>query len=509
MKEALMGLETEYGIYCDSDQIRDIFGDVQGHTVFILYQVPKVLPPENYVRNGIQSGEFWTRAGMRCYADRLDHIEVATGECSTFRDLIFQKNAGDRLAQMLVSAARAELRVDPYRYSGPFEAVANNTARRYASPFDAEDSEVTYGRHENYLLRRDLFPGIHSHTERYEHILSHAGVFFAARPVLGGSGHINPSGTFLLSPRMDWIKDLVSGATTSARSLINNRDEPHADPEKFFRYHHIAGDTNITDEICRMKIAFSYWVLRLLERGWTAPARLQLERRSYLALARAINRDPLLKNRHQLGRSRFSAAEILEIYLDAVNNNRERILFDEEDEEIFKEVELFLERAEKGHEALVGESEWATKHFLISAEAGKRGLESLDHPLLRMMSIALHNLNQNPEENPFVLIRNRVLPPNGDVGPLEEATARAPKTRALVRGLAVFLANKFRVPISFPSGSEWAMISIPGTIEFESFPFFRLNQKTPWEVSLSDVKELVSRMRPLFLSQSVNSRPQP
>ncbi|MFY9461845.1 MAG: proteasome accessory factor PafA2 family protein [Candidatus Sungiibacteriota bacterium] len=502
MKEALMGLETEYGIYCDVARLKSLLGGVENYVNVVLKQVPKILPENDYCMAYKSTGEFWTRAGMRLYPDRGTHLEVATGECGTFSELIFQKNAGDCLASALVNKARKVLRAHPYGYDGPFEIYANNTAVDAEKFFtEHSKSEATFSRHENYLLRKDLFTDAFGGRFSYfDFIFENDGHFFAARPLLGGAGHITLEGKFVLSPRMHWTARTVGGGTTHNRALVNTRDEPHADGQKFLRYHHIAGDTNITDHITKMKMAFTYWVLRLLERGWKAPDWLRIDgtrasESALMGVARDINGDPQLGGVHSVGGRNCSAADILMSYLEAVDKHREKLLFEAEDDEIFLDVASYLERAKAGFESLAGESEWATKYDLMLREMRKKKIRTFNDSRLKKLSIVLHNLDRNPDENPFAEFRARVLPPNMEISDLGKACRQAPKTRAFVRGLAVYLAKRFGVAITFPTGAEWVSLSTPADPDGILSTLVSLNRMTPWEITKDDVEKVVRHMR--------------
>ena len=61
--------------------------------------------------------------------------------------------------------------------------------------------------------------------------------------------------------------DAVSSATTRARPLINTRDEPHADAERYRRMHVIVGDSNIAQGSTLLKVAAMDLLLDYLEAG--------------------------------------------------------------------------------------------------------------------------------------------------------------------------------------------------------------------------------------------------
>ncbi|MDO8500192.1 MAG: proteasome accessory factor PafA2 family protein [bacterium] len=494
MKEALMGIETEYGIHCNIARLHGLLGSNENYATLALKQVGLLLPEDDYFVCSFRTPEFWTRAGMRLYRDTGDHIEAATSECGTFEELIFQKNVADCLVAALVGKAREFLRGHPYNYDGLFEVYANNTAIDFDG--HGSKSEISFGRHENYLLRRDLILKSLGPQFHFDFILENCGYFFAARPLLGGSGHINPEGNFILSPRSEWVKQEMGGATTSSRALVNTRDEPHAECEKFLRYHHTAGDTNITDNITRMKMAFTYWVLRLLELGWRAPNWLVIEKRelskydeNLMVVKWGINNNPFLDKVYVVGGKRVSAADILIFYLEEVDKYRKELRFEAEDDEIFQDVSSYLKRAQTGSKALFGESEWATKHILMLRKMGKK-VKSFSHPVLKKLSLVLHDLNRNPEQNLFLGFRNKVLPPNIEISDLVKACRRAPKTRAFVRGLGFYLANKLGAAITTNSGNDWASVSTVAPRGKDSTSYL-FNKEKPWQVTKADICGIV------------------
>ena len=67
----------------------------------------------------------------------------------------------------------------------------------------------------------------------------------------------------------------LSVDTMHNRPILNTRDEPHADREKYRRLHLIIGDANMCEYATALKVGTTQLVLDLIERG-AAPA-LELE----------------------------------------------------------------------------------------------------------------------------------------------------------------------------------------------------------------------------------------
>src|SRR5207245_4223955 len=73
--------------------------------------------------------------------------------------------------------------------------------------------------------------------------------FLVTRQVICGAGKVlqTPRGAvYCVSQRAEHIWESVSSATTRSRPIINTRDEPHADAERFRRLHVIVGDSNMS-----------------------------------------------------------------------------------------------------------------------------------------------------------------------------------------------------------------------------------------------------------------------
>ena len=73
--------------------------------------------------------------------------------------------------------------------------------------------------------------------------------------------------TFCLSQRAEHIWEGVSSATTRSRPIINTRDEPHADAEKYRRLHVIVGDSNMCESTTMLKVGTASLVLEMIEAG--------------------------------------------------------------------------------------------------------------------------------------------------------------------------------------------------------------------------------------------------
>jgi Pup amidohydrolase len=231
--------------------------------------------------------------GARLYVDHA-HPEYSTPEVTNPRDVVLWDKAGE---QVMAEAAGRAARVPGTR---PIQLYKNNTDGKGAS----------YGAHENYLMDRrtpfiDIIRGLIP--------------FFVTRQVVAGSGRVG-IGTesrthgFQLTQRADFFEVEVGLETTLKRPIINTRDEPHADADKYRRLHVIIGDANLAELSTYLKVGTTSLVLAMIE-AKALPHDLTLE--EPVAELQAISHDPSLTHLVRLrdGR-RMTAIEVQQAYLE-------------------------------------------------------------------------------------------------------------------------------------------------------------------------------------------------
>src|ERR671916_2063899 len=177
-------------------------------------------------------------------------ISVPGQPAANPRDVVLWDKAGE---QVMAEAARRAARVPGTQ---PIQLYKNNTDGKGAS----------YGAHENYLMDR---------RTPFIEIIRGLVPFFVTRQVFAGAGRVG-IGTesrregFQLSQRADFFEVEVGLETTLKRPIINTRDEPHADADKYRRLHVIIGDANLAELATFLKMGTTALVLQLIEdRGFT------------------------------------------------------------------------------------------------------------------------------------------------------------------------------------------------------------------------------------------------
>ena len=183
-----------------------------------------------------RSSNVFLRNGARLYLDVGSHPEYATPECDNISDLVVHDKAGERILEGLLVDADRRLREEGI--AGDIYLFKNNT----------DSAGNSYGCHENYLVGR------HGEFGRLADILI---PFLVTRQVICGAGKVlqTPRGAvYCVSQRAEHIWEGVSSATTRSRPIINTRDEPHADAERFRRLHVIVGDSNMSETTTLLKV---------------------------------------------------------------------------------------------------------------------------------------------------------------------------------------------------------------------------------------------------------------
>ena len=237
-------------------------------------------------------------SGGRLYVDH-GHPEYATPECTGPAQATLADRAGD-----LLVARGAEL----LRRRG----VA---ARLFKNNVDGKGA--TYGTHENYLVPRAI---------DFDDLVQALVPLLVVRPLLVGSGRVGIGAVargadFQISQRADYLEKVVGLGTTVDRPLVNTRDEPHADPERWRRLHLVPGDANCFDTMTWLKLGMTSLVLQVLADGVPASWR-RLRLADPVTQAREVSRDTRLRGALELADGRrLSALEILEQYLETVRGH--------------------------------------------------------------------------------------------------------------------------------------------------------------------------------------------
>jgi len=308
--------------------------------------------------------------GARFYNDHA-HPEYSTPECTTLHQIVAQDKAGERI---LAECAR--------RRNQKLET--GQEVRLYKNNTDFVGH--SYGCHDNYLMRRDI---------PWDRIVSGILPFLITRQIFAGAGKMgieaegaaSQLGVFQISQRADFFSVLVSIDTMNRRPLVNTRDEPHADANRYRRFHVILGDSNMSEWATAMKIGTTSLVLDLIERG-KAP---QLEIAQPIDANKSISRDQTFDWIIELKDGRkISAIDVQRIYLRAaadIGNGG-----GEDRQWILREWENVLNDLERDVMVTRDRVDWAAKKLLLNALQEEEKLSWSD-PWLQSIDLEYHNVD--------------------------------------------------------------------------------------------------------------------
>ena len=413
MQRRILGIETEFGVTCTHEGQRRLTPDEVSRYLF-----------RRVVAWGRSSNVFLTN-GARLYLDVGSHPEFATAECDSIREVVIHDKAGERILEGL--AEEAQQRLADEGIVGDIYVFKNNT----------DSAGNSYGCHENYLIGR---------TGEFGHVSDMLIPFLISRQLICGAGKLTTGhkrATYCVSQRADHIWEGVSSATTRSRPIINTRDEPHADAEKFRRLHVIVGDSNMSETTTLLKVGSADLVLRMAEAG-VVMRDLALE--NPIRAIREMSHDMTGRRTVRLadGRS-MSALDMQTEYLTRVRTFAEREGMTEGTHGRVLELwERTLRAIETDNLALVErEIDWVIKWRMIQRYAAKHHL-ALDDPRLAQLDLAYHDVNRR--RGLFYLLQRRglVTQEASDLQVFRAKTVPPQTTRARLRGEFVKAAQAKR-----------------------------------------------------------------
>ncbi|MEO3935275.1 Pup--protein ligase [Dermatophilaceae bacterium Soc4.6] len=413
MERRIFGIENEYGVTCTFDGQRRLTPDEVARYLF-----------RKVVSWGRSSNVFLAN-GSRLYLDVGSHPEYATPECDDLREIVIHDKAGERIVEGLVEDAQQRLAEEGI--AGEIYVFKNNT----------DSAGNSYGCHENYLVGR---------AGEFQKISDVLIPFLVSRQITCGAGKVvtSTSGArFCVSQRADHIWEGVSSATTRSRPIINTRDEPHADAEKYRRLHVIVGDSNMSETTTLLKVGSADLVLRMIEAG-VVMRDMALE--NPIRAIREISHDVSGRKTVRLANGRdLSALQIQQEYYERAMGFVEREgLTAPVQKQVLDLWGRTLTAVETGDLSLVDtEIDWVIKKRLIDRYMAKHDLE-LSDPRILQIDLAYHDINRR--RGLFYLLQKRGLAARVCTD-LEtfEAKGRPPQTtRAKLRGDFIRAAQEHR-----------------------------------------------------------------
>lgn len=428
MRQRVIGLETEYGIHCTVDGQRRLPTEEVARRLF------------HHVVSWGRSSNVFLENGARLYLDVGSHPEYATPECSSALEAVVHERAGDRILDDLRRRTQETLLEEGI--DAKVRVFRNNT----------DFSGNSYGSHENYLVER---------VGEFQPIADALLPFLVTRQIFAGAGKVLQTArgaAYVLSQRAEHIWEGVSSATTRSRPVINSRDEPHADAERFRRLHIIVGDSNMSDFTTWLRIATCDLVIRLVEEGGALDV-VPLD--SPTRAIREVSRD--LSGRGQVRLADGADVAALDIqmrYLEAVEEFiRARHGDDVAAFEVLSEWRRVLEALERDPMELARELDWVAKLQLIEAYRGRHGVE-LDDPSVAMLDLAYHDLSPETGLHHRLERGGRVIRLADEDAVAAAMTDAPPTTRAALRARFLAAAREAGRDVTV----DWVHLKINGEV---------------------------------------------
>jgi proteasome accessory factor A len=424
----VFGLETEYGIHCTVDGRRRLATEEIARRLF------------RHVVSWGRSSNVFLENGARLYLDVGSHPEYATPECSTPLEAVVHERAGDRILDDL--RRRTEQSLAEEGIEGRVRIFRNNT----------DFSGNSYGSHENYLVAR---------IGEFQPMADALLPFLVTRQIFAGAGKVLQTArgaVYVLSQRAEHIWEGVSSATTRSRPVINSRDEPHADAERFRRLHVIVGDSNMSDHTTWLRVATCDLVIRLIEESGTLDVPgLDSATRAIREVSRDLTgRGPV----RLLDGREIPALEVQIRYLEAV----ERFITERHPDDaaalaVIAAWRRVLEAIDRDPMELERELDWVAKLRLIEAYCARHGV-GLEDPSVALLDLAYHDISPETGLHSRLERDGRVVRLTDDRAVLAAVSAPPASTRAALRGRFLAAAREAEQDVTV----DWVHLKVNGDV---------------------------------------------
>jgi Pup amidohydrolase len=403
--------------------------------------------------------------GARLYVDHA-HPEYSAPECTNPLSAMIWDKAGERI--MEEAAAKAAT----VPGSAGIQLYKNNTDNKGAS----------YGTHENYLMRR---------STPFADIVRFLTPFFVTRQIICGAGRVGIGADgrgsgFQISQRADFFEVEVGLETTLKRPIINTRDEPHADPEKYRRLHVILGDANMSEVATYLKLGTTALVLAMIEDKFIT---VDLSLDASVADLRAVSHDPTLKHLVTLRDGRkMTGIQLQTEYLEHARKyveDRYGADVDPVTADVLNRWESVLTRLADDPMQLSRELDWVAKLELLE---GYRRRDNLgwEHPKLQLFDLQYSDVRQSRGLYNRLVARDRMVRLTDDDA-ITWAIDNPPEdTRAYFRGRCLRQYSESVAAASWDS----VIFDIPGRESLQRVPTLE-----PLRGTRAHVGDLLDRCR--------------
>jgi proteasome accessory factor A len=348
--------------------------------------------------------------GGRLYVDGA-HPEYSTPETTNARDLVLFEKAGERLADRCRELANQTL--PPHRHLILYK---NNS----------DGKGNSYGYHENYLVARRV---------PFEALVEGLTAFLVSRIIFCGAGKVGSENgaegcVYQMSQRADFFETLIGLDTMAKRPIINTRDEPHADEERYRRLHVIVGDSNMSEVSTYLKVGITALVLAMIEDG---ACRKDLALEDPVRAIKEISHDTSCTRTVRLRQgTERSAIELQREYLELAHAYYATLEPVPQVADLLARWERILDQLAADPAACGREVDWVIKRELLQAYTTRKGI-GFDDQRISMLDLQYHDLRRDRGVY-YLLCRKGKVDRLFDEETIERAMTVPPQTtRAKVR----------------------------------------------------------------------------
>jgi proteasome accessory factor PafA2 len=396
--------------------------------------------------------------GARYYVDHA-HPEYSSPEVTNVRDLVIHEKAGERVLE----ASRREA-----------NALLPNGTQMILYKNNSDQKGNSYGSHENYLMDR---------RTSFKQIVEYLMPFFVTRQVYTGAGKVGSENrsqpcTYQISQRADFFETEVALDTMVKRPIINTRDEPHADREKYRRLHVIVGDANLSEYTIYLRNGAAALVLSMIEDG---AIDRNLSLRDPVRAIKEVSQDPSCEKELQLeAGKRMNAVQIQSEYLEMALRYTASREVDEITKDVLSKWEHVMECLARDPMELGEQIDWVMKKSLIENFMERKSLD-WNAPQVRMLDLQYHDLR--PDKGLYYVLERQGRAERIVVDEEINAAIHEPPhdTRAYFRGECLKRYG------SAVFGVNWDSISFG----VEDEPIKRILMAEPLKGTKEHVKELL------------------
>lgn len=438
--DRILGVETEFGTYVEGNHFDQPEAAVEALKDAVFYDL-KLGLIDLHARDEMfeprLKGGFLTNGG-RLYIDAVGtHLEYATPEVRSIRDLIRFNRAGQRIIRRAIKLLGMEDEIDVY----------NNSVDHFGGH--------TFGCHENYLawMEDDYF------TTRVAYLIP----FLVTRQIFAGAGRVgghvlytdgsgpshdqmsqhpedyiwvsqvyevepDPDVEFQISQRADHLLKPVAGRVRFNRALINPKWEHFYSMDRAHRLHLLLGEANQSQYAEALKVGSTRLVMRMIEDD-SEPDGILMPRPMHEL--REVSRDLTLTHRCELlGETTATALEIQFRYLESAQGYRGE---SEETDWILDEWESTLHGLSTDIPSMRDRIDWVAKYTMVNQVREENGW-SWSEDALQSYDLEYHNIDPNRSLAGALEQMGELRTIVGEVEVAEAETTPPDNTRAKSRG---------------------------------------------------------------------------